>query len=121
MKEDETYINAIDGYLRTKEKLSVESCYFLAKKLEEMYWDLINEEEVEEEIDVGGEEDTGPEEDLDEGEPEEEETEEEPELPPAPKPIKPVESKPLGHKESIKKLMVKKPQVAIKNSEKGGI
>jgi len=76
MEQDEI-IEKIKRYMEEKLSLEYETCYFLTKKLNEEYWELLKEPEEEEEPE--------PEEDEDEfadfeGETKSEEVEEEPEL-----------------------------------------
>jgi len=56
MEQDEI-IDKIKRYMEEKLELEAETCYFLTKKLNEEYWDLIKEPEDDEESDPDEEED----------------------------------------------------------------
>jgi hypothetical protein len=63
--EDEEIIESLRKYLEEKKKLDLESCYFLTKKLNEVYWEEVKgddsaeeEDEVDDDIDVLDESET---------------------------------------------------------------
>jgi len=49
--EEEQIMEKIKRYMEEKEGLDAQSCYFITKKLNEQYWEEIQEEDIEEEID----------------------------------------------------------------------
>ena len=103
----EEIINKIKRFLQEKEKLDIETCYFITKRLNHEYWEeIMDDEETPQVEDEFGDFDDIPDSEEEEPEPLDEEIPEE--IPPL-KINKPVQQK----KEPT---LIKRPQIKIKGN-----